>query len=248
MRKDRKPENRRKNHRAGICLIESLIALALFLLVTAAAMESYASLRDHFFLIKEKTEIREAVYSSLTRMRLDLLEAGRGLTHEISIGLINAVSIEENGFSMMCGDRLLEPESDLVSGQTSISLQSSAGIGKGRTICVAEGMRGEVLSIAAVEGRRIICSTPLANGYSLGSLRMSLLRETACFLDFPGGTLRRRVNASSAQPLMEETAAFRAEIDETDSLIRLSLTHSRRKEQAYAAAVFPKNMALAKIR
>ena len=238
------PDMEYKPLRTGMSLIETLIGLSIFLVITTAALEGYAALREHFHRARDEAEIREGIYAALTTMRIDLNEAGRGLARAVSLGLIEGFRPEEAGFHVSSLDTRLEAVSDLTAGQTSLALRSAAEVRRGRRICLLQGFRGETAEIASVSGNRILLCSPLENGYDRDRMRILLLREVACFCD-QENTLRRRVNNSSAQPLMEETAGLRVEKTGSGPLVRVSLCHSREKEHTHELAVVLKNLALA---
>ena len=56
--------------------------------------------------------------------------------------------------------------------------------------------------------------------------------------------LRRRVNSSPSQPLLEGVFSFAFEYEETSNLVRLSLCFMEQMEEEYEILIFPKNMAL----
>ena len=238
------PDMDPKPLRTGMSLIETLIGLSLFLIITTTALEGYAALRDHFNRARDEAEIREGIYAALTTMRIDLNESGRGLARAVSLGLIEGFRPGEAGFHVFSLDTRLEAVSDLTAGQTSLALRSAAEVRRGRRICLIQGSRGETAEIASVTGNRILLCAPLENGYDRDSMRILLLREVACFFD-QKNTLRRRVNTSSAQPLMEDAAGLRVENTDSGPLVRVSLRHSLEKEHSHELAVVLKNLALA---
>ena len=57
--------------------------------------------------------------------------------------------------------------------------------------------------------------------------------------------MRRKVNASPAQPLLEDVASFEFEYSKDDNLVRLNLALKAEEEKKYETIVFPKNVAMA---
>jgi hypothetical protein len=66
-------------------------------------------------------------------------------------------------------------------------------------------------------------------------------------LDDAKGVIRRKVNASPAQPLLEDVAAFEFDYDRNANLVRLVLAMKLSEEKKYETTVFPKNIAMASI-
>jgi hypothetical protein len=66
------------------------------------------------------------------------------------------------------------------------------------------------------------------------------------FLDGPARILRRRVNASSAQPLLENAAAAAWTLDASAPLVRVRLELAVKGVHPHEATVFLKNAALAR--
>ncbi|MEW5901113.1 MAG: prepilin-type N-terminal cleavage/methylation domain-containing protein [Acidobacteriota bacterium] len=63
----------------GFSLLETLIALALSLLVLLAAFEFLGITRSLFFKLKKAQEQNQAIQTALIKLRIDLLRAGFGL-------------------------------------------------------------------------------------------------------------------------------------------------------------------------
>jgi competence protein ComGF len=74
-----------------------------------------------------------------------------------------------------------------------------------------------------------------------------LLRRISIFFDDTKGVIRRRVNASPAQPLLEDVASFEIECNRDANLVRLDLALKADEEKKYETTVFPKNTAMASI-
>lgn len=229
-------------------LIESLIGLALLLLFSAAALQAFVLLRTRFDRIRARNENREAVLAALTRLRFDLAEAGLGLSDALSAGLLEGVSEGESSLVLVSLDRNLEPASPLVPGQTALPLRSASAVSRGRRICLMENTRGETVEVTAVLENHIVVSPPLEGAYSLEAGRLFLLRDITYLLDETFQILRRRVNASSAQPLMEEACFFEAGWAEDARVLRVTLVHAREKEREHVISLVPKNLVLPEFR
>lgn len=228
----------------GFSLIESLLSLSIFLFILVTSLEFFVRTRDHFFELKDEQEVNQAAYTTLDKIRLDLCECGRGLAVPQSEGLLKAIAVSDNILSIQSKDTVIPLENDLAAGQTFITLASTAGIKKGQKLCFTHPEKGEVKSIISVEKRGLLLDSSLNYSYSKDEATVILIRTLTIFLDAGRGVLRRKVNASPAQPLLEEVIAFDVFYETTTNVISLSLVLKTKEEKQYEMSIFPKNMAL----
>ncbi|MCK4931101.1 MAG: hypothetical protein KAT01_02970 [Candidatus Aminicenantes bacterium] len=233
-----------KNSTAGFSLIESLLSLSLFLFILVSSFEFFISTRNHFFDLKDDQEVNQAAYATLDKIRLDLCESGRGLIAPQSNGLLESLKVNGNTLIIHSKDKDIPLSSDLVAGQTFIPLSSTAGIKKSQKLCIIDLEKGEVKTITAVNKQGIALSASLNSSYAMEDATVILIRTVSFYLDTDRGILRRKVNASPAQPLLEEVYAFDFIYETTSNIVSLSLILTAKKEKEYEIAVFPKNMAL----
>ncbi len=233
-----------KNSTAGFSLIESLLSLSLFLFILISSFEFFISTRNHFFDLKDDQEVNQAAYATLDKIRLDLCESGRGLIASQSNGLLEAIKVNGDTLIIQSKDKDIPLSSDLIAGQTFIPLSSTAGIKKSQKLCIIDLEKGEVKTITAVNKQGIALSASLNSSYAMEDATVILLRTVSFYLDTDRGILRRKVNASPAQPLLEEVYAFDFIYETTSNIVSLSLILTAKKEKEYEIAVFPKNMAL----
>ncbi|MEE9501296.1 MAG: hypothetical protein V3V48_04430 [Candidatus Aminicenantaceae bacterium] len=233
-----------KNSTAGFSLIESLLSLSLFLFILVSSFEFFISTRNHFFDLKDDQEVNQAAYATLDKIRLDLCESGRGLIAPQSNGLLESLKVNGDTLIIHSKDKDIPLSSDLVAGQTFIPLSSTAGIKKSQKLCIIDLEKGEVKTITAVNKQGIALSASLNSSYAMEDATVILIRTVSFYLDTDRGILRRKVNASPAQPLLEEVYAFDFIYETTSNIVSLSLILTAKKEKEYEIAVFPKNMAL----
>lgn len=233
-----------KNSTAGFSLIESLLSLSLFLFILVSSFEFFISTRNHFFDLKDDQEVNQAAYATLDKIRLDLCESGRGLIAPQSNGLLESLKVNGDTLIVHSKDKDIPLSSDLVAGQTFIPLSSTAGIKKSQKLCIIDLEKGEVKTITAVNKQGIALSASLNSSYAMEDATVILIRTVSFYLDTDRGILRRKVNASPAQPLLEEVYAFDFIYETTSNIVSLSLILTAKKEKEYEIAVFPKNMAL----
>jgi competence protein ComGF len=232
----------------GFSLLESLLSLSLFLIITLSSLEVFGIARNVFFKLNAEEKKREGVSFALDRMRLDLLDAGRGLDKPMQRELLEGISRENEALILLCNEDEFQADSDLLAGQERISLQGTQIIKKQRQICIQDSKKGEVKTVISSDKGSIILTSPLNFSYAQQETSLVLLRKITYFLDEKTHILRRRVNASPAQPLLEDASHFFFTYDESTHHLRLQISLKEEKEKMYEICVFPKNMALAETR
>ena len=225
--------------------MESTLALALFLIVVLASLEFFGFTRGLFLKLKTNEETREAALSALDKMRVDLLAGGSGILEPIELGLLEGISQEEGTLVILSKEKNLSPLNDLLEGQTRIRLQSANELKKGREICIFDSHKGEVKSISNADKKSIVLSSPLNFSFLKEKTQVCLLKKISLFLDKDKKILRRKTNASPAQPLLEDAILFGFSYEKASNLVRLHLALTSNKEKKYEISVFPKNAALA---
>ena len=237
----------RLSSEAGFSLMESLLSLSLFLIIVLSSLEFFGFTRNIFLKLKTKQEVKEAALATLDKMRFDLLKAGLGLQQPISLGVLDGITESEDTLIIISKEKTFTPLGDLAAGQTIIQLNSTSKLKKGRKVCVFDSTKGEVKSISSVDKESIVLSSPLNFSSLKEETSVFLLREVSLFLDKNKHTLRRKVNTSPAQPLLEEVGLFDFHHEKATNLVRLSLSFATNKEKVYETSVFPKNIALASL-
>ena len=193
-----------KNSEKGFSLMESTLALALFLIVVLASLEFFGFTRSIFLKLKDKEETREAALSALDKMRVDLLAGGSGLLEPVQLGLLEGITQNEDSLVILSKEKDLSPLNDLLEGQTRIRLQSTHKVKKGREICIFDRTKGEVKSISHTDKKSIVLSSPLNFSFLKEKTQFLLLKKISFFLDKDKQILRRKTNSSPAQPLLED--------------------------------------------
>lgn len=234
----------KKNSPRGISLMECLIGLSLSLIVILMALGFFNAARTLFFKLKEAEEEDLAAMAAVDKMRVDSLQAGRGLLDPMELELMDGLSVEGGELTIFSVEKRLELVEDPVPGQTRISFTPAEGLNKGKSICFFSKGYGEVTSIASSEQSSVILSGPLIHSYTRGLCEAVLLERVRIFLDLKTGIIRRAVNAASAQPLLENVRSMSLDFDKTVNLLRLEIISDSKMEKKYEFSVFPKNTAL----
>ena len=231
----------------GFTLIECLLGLALSLFVITTGFEFFARAQKAFARLQEREEAGQSALAALDRMRIDLLHAGRGLSPEIGLGLIEAAAATSGELRTTSLEKELTLAAEARAGDTRVSVASTADIAAGQRIALREGAAGEVRTIVRVETGAFIVDAPLERRYAPAASTLSLLETVTFFLDGPAGILRRRVNTSPAQPLLEGAAAATWSLDAASRLVRIRLELRSEGAHPHEATIFLKNPALAEI-
>ena len=237
-----------RKEKKGFTLLESLLSLSLFLIILLSSLEFFGIARNVFFKLNAEEKKREGISFALDRMRLDLFDVGRGLDKPIQWGLLKGISIEDEILTLLYKEEECCAAANLEAGQEWIFLRGNQEIKKQRQICILGRKKGEMKSVSASEKGSIILTSPLNFSYAQEETSLVLLRKITYFLDEKTQTLRRGVNASPSQPLLEDVSHFHFTYDEPTHLLRLQITLKEEKEKMYEIFVFPKNMALAETR
>jgi prepilin-type N-terminal cleavage/methylation domain-containing protein len=234
--------------RKGFTLLEFLISLSLLLIIVLAGFEFFGQARALFFKLKEAEENEEAALAALDKIRIDLAHCGRGLSLPIDLGLLEAVRADPEKLTVISSGGSYRLREDLVQGETRAVLLSSDGLKKGSEICIFDPDKGEVRPILSIEGACLTFSTPLENPYSRETAGLIAVEKTSFFLDRNDRVIRRQVNSSPAQPLLEDAATFLFSYDRTRNLAGIVFTLASHKERTYELSFFPKNAGLSPVR
>lgn len=230
----------------GFTLVECLIGLALSFIVVTAGLGSYLRIQRDFLRLEEREVSGQAALAAVDRMRIDLLHAGFGLVEESRLGIVEPVLATETELRTASLERTLAPAVEPGAGDTRLILVSTAGVAVGRSISLRSGTGGEVRTVVRIEGTAVVLDSPLTASYPSAYLTLSLLEIVAYYVDGRPGILRRRVNASAAQPLLEDVAAAAWSHDTETGLVRIRIDLAVEGAHPHGTTVFLKNAALAR--
>jgi prepilin-type N-terminal cleavage/methylation domain-containing protein len=232
----------------GFTLIECLIAVALGLFVVCASLEFLNFAQRLFVKLKNNEETAQSVLAAFDKIRIDLHRAGCDLVPALRLGLVEAVETSGNILTICRGAGAHALAEDAEAGEECLVLSSLGDLRPGRRICLWDDSKGEAAEIAAVDtaARTIVLRAPLEGAYRAASATVVLVESTALYLDEGSATLRRRVNRSSAQPLLDDVASadFRYDRERNLALVRLEV--KSQGGRAYEISAFPKNSAVAR--
>lgn len=236
----------------GFSLIESLVGLSASLFVFLAALEFFSLSRDIFMKLKTAAEDAQATAAALDKIRFDLLQAGAGLVLPMNQGTVDGLMAEARSLLISSLADARELGQDVLPGETRVvvaaAIPSTSGFRPGREICLVTRNHSELHVISAVSSKTIFLSSPAELTYPQDDGRLLLLEKTRLFLEEPSGILRRKVNASSPQPLLEGVAEFHCSLDPESKLARIELVLASDQEKTYVLTLLPKNLGLARHR
>jgi hypothetical protein len=230
----------------GFSLIESLLSLAFFLMIILSSLEFFGTTRKIFFRLREAQETSAGSVAALEKIRIDLLHAGQGLAQPINLGVIDGIELKNETLGLIIGEKSYPLIADLSPGQTTVRLPDTEGLRPGREICIYDGSQGEVLSIESVDKTAMRLSLPPMNLYRQQDGRIVLLQKILFYLERGTSILRRKVNASSAQPLIEGVRFFGFSYNGHSSLAQVQIGLEKEPEKTHEISVLLKNVALGK--
>jgi type II secretory pathway pseudopilin PulG len=235
------------NNRKGFSLIESLLSLVFFLIIILSSLEFFGTTKKIFFRLKEAQESGASAAAALEKIRIDLLHTGRGLAQPISLGLFGGIELQDEALSLIIGEKVYTLASDLPSGQSAVPLSDTEGLVAEKEVCIFDGQRGEVLRIDSVDKSMMRSASPPANSYLRQDGKIVLLQKVSFYLERESSVLRRKVNTSPAQPLVEGVRFFGVSYDGRSNLAQVQIGLEKEPEKIHEISVFLKNMALGKI-
>ncbi|MGD0781374.1 MAG: hypothetical protein ABSA30_00795 [Candidatus Aminicenantales bacterium] len=233
-------------NRPGLTLFETLLSLVLFAGVVLGGFDFFARTRRLFFRLRTAQDTAERTQSALDKIRLDILEAGRGLSDPIRLEILQAVEQTSEGPVFRSSERAVALAKDATAGAFAIQVADGEDFSAGQEICLVDQSRAEIEVIRSADGPTIELTASVRADFPAADTTVILVRR----VDYPwpavDGVLRRKVNAASAQPLLEDVAAFRCEYDRSANLARIGIRPAADPENEYAVTIFPKNAALAR--
>lgn len=231
--------------RQGFSLLECLLGLTLFFLAAAAAMESFATARTVFARFKSSQESGLAAHAALEKVRFDLTRAGLGLGAAAAWGALEPVVASGSSLALASAEGEFALAGDVAAGEDFIMLgEEIEEVKPRREVCLVGSASAEIRTVTAAAAGGVVLDSPLEHSYDAATGRLILIETVRIFLDADGRTLRRKVNASPAQPLLDDLASFAPSYDRDANLAAVRLTLAAPEEKIYALSLCPKNARL----
>lgn len=229
----------------GFSAIELMISLGFSLFVLLAAAEFFSLTRSLFLKLKRAEEANQSALAALDKMKIDLLRAGFGLVGPVRQGTVEGLTADSGIMTIILVDESRLLREDVSAGETKVVLESGAGLSPGREVCLADDEKSELGLISAAAGDSIVLSEPLEHSYAGSAGRMLVLEKITLYRDERSGAIRRKVNSSSPQPLLDDVRLFACAYDPDRKIARIGFALEDDQEKKYEIAVFPKNLGLA---
>ncbi|MGB9893402.1 MAG: hypothetical protein ACPLRA_03235 [Candidatus Saccharicenans sp.] len=234
----------------GFSLLECLLSLSLSLLILISALEVFAQSRKVFNKLKDSQEMGLAAAIALEKIKEDLEIAGAGLPKGVSEEDFASLQLTASELIIFSKEEEIELASDINAGQSLIMIEPKSGLSsslkKGRAIYLGDENKGQLAYVIAVSGNQLLISPAPTNHYCLVGTKIFLLEKVEIYLDSKQKILRRKVNDSSGQPLMEEVASFQFIYDPKSNLVQIRLgTEFGGKSHEHELVIYPKNLSKA---
>ncbi len=232
--------------RAGFTLLELLVGLSLSFFVVLAVLEFFGAARRSYVRLKDREEAAQGAAAALDKMRIDILRAGQGLAVAAAAGVVDPVAESGGGLELLRAEEELVLAADIASGEVRLPLVRTGQVKPGREVCLENGADSEVVTVASLTVGAAVLSSPLAHDHPRDGTSVFLIERVVLNLDSRLGVLRRKVNLSSAQPLLESVRAAEFLADPTTNLVRVRFSLGPQGDATYELCLFPKNSALAR--
>ena len=224
----------------GFTLLEVLVSLSLFLLILTLTLKITAINKKIFHRLKEQEETTEFCFSAIEKMKMDILRAGELLRDVQEFNLLESIQVHENKLIIRYGEQTSCLLENAIAGVRSIQIINSKSFKKNRKIIIKGKRKGEITEIFKKQNSTLILKNPLSFDYKKEDTEIILIKEISYFLDPAENILRRKVNRSPAQPLIDGITFFEVEYSKDKNL--LFIKFKKENEKFFQILIFPKNL------
>ncbi|MBP6909298.1 MAG: hypothetical protein KBC18_02600 [Candidatus Saccharicenans sp.] len=231
----------------GFSLLESLISLSLSLFILVSALEVMTQAKRIYSRSQSEQEAALGAAVALEKIREDLERAGAGLEGHRPETDCWPIKVANSVITMYSGDITIKLAADIEAGQTSALVilwpGSDSKLRAGRTMLLAGQNQVELVEITGVMNNRLFVSPAFSSSFRAAESAAYLLETVEFYLDSKQPILRRKVNGTSGQPLLEEVSSFEPAYDQLSNLVSIRLGTGSKKEKSYEFLFYPKNTA-----
>lgn len=232
---------------AGFSLLECLISLSLSLLILVSALEVSVQARRTFVKLREAQEKDLGLAVALEKMREDLENAGAGIPKLLSGTGLSPIQLNGQTLAIFSADGKTRLLADISYGQSYLLVEVSSGLSsilkKGRAVYLTDGNSGELTYIISVSGNSLAVSPALNTAFEAARTEVIVLEKIELYLDRQQKILRRRVNSTTGQPLLEGAEDFAASYQAENNLASITLSiESGGKVHECELVIYPKNL------
>jgi type II secretory pathway pseudopilin PulG len=231
--------------KSGFSLMESLIALTLFLFLFLAGIEIFGSARKTLAKLEEAQMIEENISAAIDRIRADVRNAGRGLAGPPGAEFVKSLEAVGNTLIIRSGEISTRLAADAAAGQSFLPVADGRDFPAGRVIYIMDESKGETAMIAETGTGGLSLATPLASAYGRAGTSVVLVREISLYMDAARRVLRRKADAGTGQPLLEEARSFAFSIGPPFPVVVIAVSSQMGKGEIHEISVHARNAALA---
>ncbi|HUM33672.1 MAG: hypothetical protein WBK32_01740 [Candidatus Saccharicenans sp.] len=232
-------------HFSGFSLLESLISLTLSLLILVSALEVMTQARKLYSRLQAEQEAALGAAMALEKIREDLEQAGTGIEGHRPQADSWPIKIEDSVITLLSGEISLTLASDIEAGQNSAPIIPWSGSGSklktSRVILFACQGQTDLVEITSISNNQLTVSPAFSSSFRASETFSYLLEKIEIYLDSKQSILRRRVNSTSGQPLLEGVRSFKPAYDPESNLVSIRLKTGLKKEKTYELFFYPKN-------
>lgn len=225
--------------------MESLIALTLFLFIFLAGIEVFSSARKTLSELGESQMTEENISAAIDRIRADVRDAGRGLAGPPGFEIVKSLEAVGQTLMIRSGDGSTRLTADTLAGQSFLPVADGRDFPSGRRICVMDDTKGETALIAEPGTSLLSLASPLAGAYGRAGTSVVLVREISLYIDAARWVLRRKVDAGTGQPLLEDARSFAFSIGPPFHVVAIAVSSQMGKGEIHEISVHARNAALA---
>lgn len=229
----------------GFSLLESLISLTLSLFILVSALEVITQVKKVYYRLQAEQEVSLGASIALEKIREDLEMAGTGLNGCWPAGDRWPIEVGNSQITLLSGELMIKLAADVQAGQNWALIVPWAGSGSklrsGRIILITSQGQTDLVEIVNVSNNLVTLSPAFSSSFRRAESIAYLLEEVEIYLDLKQSTLRRKVNKTSGQPLLEEVYGFQPTYAPEMNLAWIKLQTGLKKEKTYELFFFPKN-------
>ncbi len=236
---------RNKFHLKGFSLLENLISLTLSLFILVSALEVITQVKKIYNRLQAQQEASLAASIALEKIREDLEKAGTGVNGCRPAIDQWPIKVENSQITLLSGELEIKLASDVEAGQDWALIVPWAGSGSklrsGRVILITGQGQSDLAEIVDVSNNRVSLCPAFSSSFRRAESIAYLLEEVEFYLDSKQSILRRRVNKTSGQPLLEEVCSFQPAYDPETNLTWIRLQTGSKKEKTHELFFYAKN-------
>jgi prepilin-type N-terminal cleavage/methylation domain-containing protein len=229
----------------GFSLIESLIALTLFLFIVLAGIEVFGLSRGTLFKLEKVQMAEESVAAAVDRIRADIRSAGRGLAGPAGFEIVRSVEDAAGTLIVRYAEKSTTLTADAAVGQIVLAAADGRDFVSGRTICISDSSKGESAILSSTTANTLTLTSPLARSFSREETSIALIQKISLYLDLERSVLRRKVDGGTGQPLLEDALSFSYMIGATAPVVTVAVRTRLDGDVIHETSIHARNAVLA---